>query len=188
MLLQNPELMLLAEGVEEEISAGPRNLGLAPEEVRRRTAEVMQALGLAGLASQAPLALSRGQRLRVALASILSMTPRLLLLDEPTSGQDRSQIESMMDHLAGTLGERTVIFCTHDVLTAARYAHKVVVLAGGRVLVSGTPAEVFSASEALEQAHLHPPLALDMARRLGFPGVASVDELVMCLREAERKA
>ena len=237
MLLQNPDLMLLSDRVEEEVSAGPRNLGLSAEEVERRTLEVMKALGLEGLASEPPLALSRGQRLRVALASILSMTPRLLLLDEPTTGQDRSQVESMMDHLVGIRtgeqgnrrageqenrrageqenrraggkettrfipcspwdgkGDRspnrkapvpfsTVIFCTHDVLTASRYAHKVVVLVEGRVLASGTPAEVFSDDEALKQAHLHPPLAVEIARRLGLPGVASVAELVGRLREA----
>jgi energy-coupling factor transport system ATP-binding protein len=197
MLLQNPELMLLAECVEAEISAGPGNLGLGAEEVRRRTSQVMKALGLEGLASEAPLALSRGQRLRVALASVLSMTPRLLLLDEPTTGQDRSQIESMMDHLVGrlpkrdewrlttpSLADRSVIFCTHDVLTAGRYAHRVVVLAQGRVLASGTPGDVFSDGEVLKEAHLRPPLTVEIARQLGFPGVASVDELVRLMKKA----
>ena len=197
MLLQNPDLMLLAERVVEEVSAGPVNLGLARDEVERRAALVMKALGLEGLSAEPPLALSRGQRLRVALASILSMTPGLLLLDEPTTGQDRYQIESMMDHLVGAReGGRsangkvpvpvssTVIFCTHDVRTAGRYADKVVVLAGGRVRVVGSAAEVFSDGEALKEAHLHPPVALDIARGLGFEDVASVDELVRRLREA----
>jgi energy-coupling factor transport system ATP-binding protein len=206
MLLQNPDLMLLAERVEEEVSAGPVNLGLTRAEVERRTAQVMKALGLEGLSAEPPLALSRGQRLRVALASILSMTPGLLLLDEPTTGQDRYQIESMMDHLVGARegdenpedgkGDRSpnrkapvpfsaVIFCTHDVRTAGRYADKVVVLAGGRVRVVGSAAEVFSDGEAMKEAHLHPPVALDIARGLGLEGVASVEELARRLCGAE---
>jgi energy-coupling factor transport system ATP-binding protein len=168
--------------VDEEVAAGPVNLGLAPDEVRRRTLDTMRALGVDDLAAEPPLALSRGQRLRVALASLLSMTPRLLLLDEPTTGQDRVQVESMMDHLVGSLDDRAVIFCTHDVLTAARYATRLVVLSEGTVLASGTPAEVFADAEVLDKARLKAPAAVEIARELGLPPVVSVDEIVAHLR------
>lgn len=177
MLLQNPELMLLADRVDEEVLAGPRNLGLFEAEARLRAGETMAALGIADLAAEPPLALSRGQRLRVALASILSMGPRLLLLDEPTTGQDRLQIESMMDHLISSLEDNAIVFCTHDVNTATRYADRVLVLSSGRALASGTPAEVFANEEVMGRAGLHPPVALDIARALGLGPVLSVDVL-----------
>jgi len=186
MLFQNPELMLLADSVSEEVAAGPMNQGLDEDEALARAAEVMSALGVAELADEPPLALSRGQRLRVALASVLSMKPRLLLLDEPTTGQDRDQIESMMAHLVDTLAARALVFCTHDVTTVARYATAVIVLAEGRVLASGTPAEVFADAEALHAAGLRPPVATDIARGLGLPPVASVDALARCLAREER--
>jgi energy-coupling factor transport system ATP-binding protein len=181
MLLQNPDLMLLSDRVDEEVAAGPANLGLRDADVRRRAADAMEALGVADLAAEPPLALSRGQRLRVALASLLSMKPRLLLLDEPTTGQDRLQIESMMDHLVAQLDGRAVIFCTHDVSIAARYAHRVIVLSEGRVLAAGTPAEVFADVDMLSRAKLHPPVAAALARALGLPPVSSIEELARLL-------
>lgn len=187
MLLQNSDLMLLADRVDEEVAAGPTNLGLDEAEAARRAAAVMKALGLDDLAAEPPLALSRGQRLRVALASILSMDPRLLLLDEPTTGQDRLQIESMMDHLTASPSHRAVVFCTHDVQTVARYATWVVVLWEGRVLASGTPASVFTEVELLKRTGLRSPPAAEIARALGLGPVASVDELARLLGEGERR-
>jgi energy-coupling factor transport system ATP-binding protein len=187
MLFQNPDLMLLSDRVDEEVSAGPRNLGWSEEQVRRTAAETMDALGVRELSMEPPLALSRGQRLRVALASILSMSPRLLLLDEPTTGQDRLQIESMMDHLVETLGEKGVIFCTHDILTAARYANKVLVLSGGEVLACGAPKDVFADLRVMSAAGLHAPVAAQIARALELPAVISVDELVRLLAGGGRR-
>lgn len=181
MLLQNPELMLLADRVDEEVAAGPANLGLSADEVRQKVVGVMQALGIDDLSFEPPLALSRGQRLRVALASILSMDPALLLLDEPTTGQDRLQIESMMEHLTASVEGRAVVFCTHDMQTAARYANRVVVLAEGRVLADGTPEKVFAEADVLKRARLRPPAAVEMALALGFPSVTPVDELARLL-------
>ena len=197
MLLQNPDLMLLCDRVDEEISAGPSNLGLGEAEAGRRAAKTMAVLGVADLAAEPPLALSRGQRLRVALASILSMAPRLLLLDEPTTGQDRLQIESMMDHLTGKRGQTpfacrpegcfaqkgsdlffpAVIFCTHDVSTAARYADRVLVLCEGRALASGAPSEVFADDAVMSRAGLHPPVATEISLALGLGPVISVEDL-----------
>ena len=187
MLLQNPELMLLADRVDEEISAGPANLGLGAAEVRRRADEVMRALGVDPLAAEPPLALSRGQRLRVALASVLSMEPKLLLLDEPTTGQDRLQIESMMDHLVEELSGGAVVFCTHDIQTAARYANRVVVLGSGRVLATGTPAGVFADGDVMRRAGLRPPAIVEIALALGGPPVTSVDELARLLSTGKKR-
>jgi len=188
MLFQTPELMLLADTVAEEVTAGPTNLGLSAADVRLRAEEVMRALGIDDLADEPPLALSRGQRLRVALASVLSMRPRLLLLDEPTTGQDRDQIASMMDHLTTTLADGALVFCTHDVLTAARYATRVVVIAAGRVLASAPPGVVFTDDGVMHAAGLHAPAAVEIGRRLGVPGVVSVDDLVRRLTRAHRQA
>ncbi|KPL04979.1 MAG: hypothetical protein AMK75_00090 [Planctomycetes bacterium SM23_65] len=186
MLLQNPELMLLAERVDEEVAAGPTNLGWSEQEVSRRTSETMRALGIDDLSAEPPLALSRGQRLRVALASILSMRPTLLLLDEPTTGQDRVQIESMMDHLVAPADGAAVVFCTHDMQTAARYANRLVVLAEGRVLADGAPAEIFARADLLRSAGLRPPASVEIARALGLPAPTSVDELAAMFSAEKR--
>ncbi len=186
MLLQNPDLMLLADRVDEEVAAGPTNLGLSEQEACQKASETMRALGIDDLSAEPPLALSRGQRLRVALASILSMSPKLLLLDEPTTGQDRTQIESMMDHLVAPVDGAAVVFCTHDMQTAARYANRVVVLSEGRVAADGAPAEIFARADLLESAGLRPPASVEIARALGLPAATSVDELARMLSAENR--
>ena len=92
------------------------------------------------MAGAAPFALSRGQRLRTAVGSVLTMQPDVLLLDEPTTGQDRTQIERLMGELHRDLD--LVLFCTHDVDTAARHANRVVLLNQGQVIADGDPLEV----------------------------------------------
>jgi len=179
LVLQVPDLMLFQETVADEIRFAPRHLGVSAPECDEITRDILERMGLTELADEAPFSLSRGQRLRTAVGSVLSMRPRVLLLDEPTTGQDREQIERMMDGLAE--GFDLVVFCTHDVDTAARHSSRVIVLAEGGVLLDGPPGEVLFDAEGLGRAKIRQTSVLRYAARLGVRALG-VRELVEILK------
>jgi len=179
LVLQVPDLMLFQETVADEIRFAPRHLGVSAPECDEITRDILERMGLIELADEAPFSLSRGQRLRTAVGSVLSMRPRVLLLDEPTTGQDREQIERMMDGLAE--GFDLVVFCTHDVDTAARHSSRVIVLAEGGVLLDGPPGEVLFDAEGLGRAKIRQTSVLRYAARLGVRALG-VRELVEILK------
>jgi len=152
LVMQVPDLMLFSESVRQEVAFAPIHARIAPHERRRIVEAVLARMGLDKLADQAPFALSRGERLRTAVASILSKQPSVLLLDEPTTGQDREQIERMMAGLEEDF--QLVVFCTHDMQTAARHANRIVLLDAGRVLADGDATEVLFDREAMQAASL----------------------------------
>ena len=137
LLLQNPLSQLFCDSVEDEVAFGPRNFGSGSEQ---SFAEALQATNLEGLRSRQPYALSSGQQQRTALAAILSLRPELLILDEPTMGQDWNHLSRFMDFLAQINGQGTsVLLITHDYKLVCRYAQRVLVLQGGRIVADGTP-------------------------------------------------
>jgi len=143
---QDPDLALFCDTVEAELAFAPTERRLADREARVGAA--LRALDLVPLAAEAPQSLSRGQRLRVAVAGALTAGPRLLLLDEPTAGQDLPQVDAMMVALDGALGEDTLVFATHDLDLALRMASRIVLLAEGRVRADGPPAALQAALAA----------------------------------------
>jgi energy-coupling factor transport system ATP-binding protein len=130
---QDPDLALFCATVEEELSFGPLDWGVSPEETAARVAQVAASLGIAALLSRPPQGLSRGQRLRVAVGAALTTAPTLLLLDEPTSGQDRTNILGIMDALDQLPTDVAVVFATHDQELAQARSHRVVTLSHGVV-------------------------------------------------------
>lgn len=182
VVFQNPDLMLFSDAVREEVAYGPRNLGLPQLQVEGRTNEALAAMSISDLSEDSPLALSRGQRLRAAVASVLSMHPRLLLLDEPTTGQDKVHIETMMDHLTAEASRPTLVFCTHDVLTACRYADRIATMSGGRVVAVGSPRQVLTDPVVLRESSLRPPQSLLLSNELGLQPCLSTEDLVEALR------
>jgi energy-coupling factor transport system ATP-binding protein len=152
LVMQVPDLMLFSETVRREVAFAPIHARLPRGERRAIVEAVLARMALEELADQPPFALSRGQRLRTAVASILSKRPSVLLLDEPTTGQDRDQIERMMTGLEEEFD--LVVFCTHDVQTAARHANRIVLLEAGRVLADGEPIEVLFDQQAMSSASL----------------------------------
>ncbi len=188
LVVQNPDLMLLQETVFGELEFGPYHLGFSETEREEQVARTLQQMGLADLAEETPFTLSRGQRLRTAVGSVLSMKPRVLLLDEPTTGQDREQIERMMRGLTGIDADGNnhpifdlVVFCTHDIDTAARHANRVLVLHEGNLLLDGPPGTVLWDEDVLRKASIRLTGVQRYARRLGVKAldVEQLSKLIM---------
>ncbi len=172
LVFQNPDLMLFCDSVYEEAVFGPANLGL--KDIELRASRSLEAMQILDLRSDTPQALSRGQRLRTAVASVLSMEPELILLDEPTTGQDRIHIEHMMKYF--TNNGSTLVFCTHDVETAMQYATRIIVLSDGCVIADGSAREIFMDEEILKRASLKQPVSMEIAHGLGIKALL-IDEL-----------
>lgn len=183
MVLQNPDFMLFNSTVRREISFASSQA--AGKMVWTQECQALaDKLGLRELEGDFPLALSRGQRLRVAIASVLASRPAVLLLDEPTTGQDIGRIADIVALLKEFVREGgTVVFCTHDGEVAARYADRVIVMHQGRVVADAPPAAVFTQAAILRAAGLKPPAALLTAQAL-YGGVAlTVREVVDYVRQ-----
>ncbi len=167
-LFQNPDHQIFLPSVRQEIAFGPKNLGLPDEEVEARILQAAEAVGLTAVLDENPVFLSKGQRQRVAFASLLSMRPEILVLDEPTTGQDyRESIEIM--EMVRELNEagHTIIFVTHDMELVARYARRIILLRQGRVVVDGPVREVFYRPELLTATGLLPPQIVRLALMFG---------------------
>jgi energy-coupling factor transport system ATP-binding protein len=182
-VFQNPVHQLFARSVADELAYGPRNLGVLPDEIDRRVASVGGALGLADVLDASPHRLPFPQRKLVAIASVLTMRPVLLVLDEPTTGQDEATTRRIVELIAAQRDAGTTVICaSHDLSLVARVADRVVVLAGGAVTADGPPRAVIADRATLAGARLAPPqiteLSLAMPDRAGRPGVLSVAELV----------
>jgi energy-coupling factor transporter ATP-binding protein EcfA2 len=163
---QNPDHQIFATTVAEEIEFGPRNLGVSPEEVIRRTGRLLDLVRLRDEAERYPFSLGRGQRQKLAVASVLAMEPRILIVDEPTTGLDWQGGQAMMRLMRELhAGGRTIVIITHDMNIVAEFAERVVVMAGGRIVADGTAAEVFSEPDAMLEADLRAPQAFQIALR-----------------------
>lgn len=191
-VFQNPDHQIFMDRVDKEVAFGPENLGLPPAEVQRRTGEALEKVGLTGMAGFFPMSLSKGQRQRVALASVLAMEPEILILDEPTTGQDYREATQIMEMVA-VLNKKghTVIFITHDMQLVARYARRVILMGKGKILADGGPKEVLSQSGLLRETLLKPPQITLLAQALaehGLPAdVVSVEELLEAVKRLTKK-
>ena len=166
IVFQNPDLLLQAATVAEEVAFGPKNFRLSRQQVEQRLEEILPMFDLEALKVEAPYALSRGQRQRTAVAASFSLYPDLLLLDEPTTGQDHYHLQQLMQILHNTMKtqDKTAIFCTHDVHLTLEYASRILLLHRGELLFDGTPNAAFANPELLKQASLVPPLTMQLQR------------------------
>ena len=184
---QNPDDQIFCEKVQEEIAFGLEHLGLSKEEVERRTAEGLKIFGLEPLKDEYITHLDRGRRTYTAISSIMAMQPNILIIDEPTTGLDEPDSLAVMRKLRElTEAGRTVIIITHNMNLAAVYADHIIVMHAGKVLLDGTPREVFSQSDVLSQSYIAPPQITQLAQKLASYGVPSdiltVDEMVNAMR------
>ena len=156
IVFQNPDLLLQAENVRDEVAFGPKNLKFPPKTLKDRIDKTLTQFDLQNLSSEAPYALSRGQRQRTAVASTFSLHPDLFLLDEPTTGQDAQHLHQLMDELCDDIRQenRTLIFATHDTDLTLKYADRILLLRNGAVIYDGDPDTAFADRELLQQASL----------------------------------
>jgi energy-coupling factor transport system ATP-binding protein len=182
---QNPDHQLFCQTVYEECAYGLRNLGLSEPEIRRRVGEILRRVGLQGLEKVDTFMLGKGQRQRLAIASTLVMSPEVIIVDEPTTGQDMSQSTSIMELLASLHREgRTVIIVTHNMRLVAEYAERVVVMQAGRVVLDGDVRTVFSQVEKLREALITPPQITQLGQLLSGDSVTplTVEEMADMIR------
>ncbi|HWQ71281.1 MAG TPA: energy-coupling factor transporter ATPase [Desulfitobacteriaceae bacterium] len=145
ILFQNPSLMLTCDTVYDEIAFGPRNLKMPKEEISESVGKCQQMLELEALAACHPQTLSGGQRLRCAASTILSMSPKIILLDEPTSGQDILHIRKLMALCRKLVKEgKTVVLITHDLEVAAEYCDRILVMRAGEIVLECRPEEILA--------------------------------------------
>lgn len=168
-VFQNPDEQIFAATVRADVEFGPRNLGQAPDEIAARAMKALEQVGLAGQAEVHPLHLSLSERKRVALAGVLAMGTEIVVLDEPTTGQDARGVELIAGVVESLTAQgRTVIAISHDMDFCAEHFDRVIVMAKGEVMADGGPRDVFTQTEALRQAAVEPPQLLRLAGRLGW--------------------
>ena len=158
MVFQNPDNQIVATVVEEDVAFACENMGLPPAEIRKRVDEALAAVGMSEFARHAPHLLSGGQKQRVAIAGVLAMRPRCIVMDEPTAMLDpsgRAEVMAAVSRLNKETG-MTVVLITHHMDEAAQ-ADRVIVMKGGKVALDGTPRQVFSQVDKLEGLSLTAP-------------------------------
>lgn len=175
MVFQYPEYQLFEETVYQDVAFGPKNLKLPEKDIDERVNEAMELVGLPPhkFSQKSPFELSGGEKRRAALAGIIAMRPKYLVLDEPMAGLDpkgRKEILSMLESLRQSSG-CAVIMVSHSMDDVSRHADRILVLNGGKIAFLGTPSEVFSSSDELEKMGLSLPQAAILAARLRKLGV-----------------
>ena len=181
-------LALLAPTVEEDVAFGPLNLGLSMEEVQDRVEEALARVGMTGFEKSAPHHLSGGQKKRVAIAGILAMKPEIMILDEPTAGLDPQGVTNLVK-LLKELNEEgiTIVISTHEVDLVPDYAKRVFVLVDGKLIAEGTPKDIFSQPDILEQANLKIPIVTELFQKIEKEGYDMEGDYPLTIEEAKDK-
>jgi energy-coupling factor transporter ATP-binding protein EcfA2 len=161
-VFQSPTHMLFAPTVREELAFGPRNIGVPEGEIPSRVGHAVEALNLEGLEQYPPLALSFGQQKRTSIASVLSMGTRILIMDEPTAGQDYFNYMAFMDSILAMPEFETILFITHDLDLAVVYANRVMLIGDEGIAADGPPAEVLRDTALLEACRVLPTSLLEI--------------------------
>jgi energy-coupling factor transporter ATPase len=182
-LFQNPDYQLFADTVREEVAFGLRIRSMPVEEIDKKVASALDMMELTEYRDRHPHSLSRGERQRLAVASILSLEPDILVLDEPTTGQDRGHLSKFL-HRMKKLNHagKTIILITHDMSIAAAYADRTIIMDGGKILIDGTTRYVFSQPDLLKKASIELPLVTKLSHDLrgnggDVPVILTISEL-----------
>ena len=183
MVFQNPDNQLIASIVEEDVAFGPENLGLKPEEIRKRVDDALKAVGMYEFRKSTPHRLSGGQKQRIAIAGIIAMTPSCLVLDEPTAMLDpkgRAEIINTLLHLNKEKGI-TVILITHY-MEEAEKVDRVIVMNDGEIIDDGTPKTVFQNVKQLKEVGLDVPQTTELLYSLKLNGF-NIDTNIISIEE-----
>jgi len=188
MVFQNPDNQIVSNVVEEDVAFAPENLGVPSEEIRRRVDEALEAVGMAAYKKHAPHLLSGGQKQRVAIAGVLAMQPKTIVLDEPTAmldPQGRQEVVSIVEKLSREQNI-TVILITHH-MDEAICADRVIAMDDGKIIADGTPKDVFTKIDLLQSVGLTAPQTTLLLKALDDDGCAlpldalSVDDCAQAL-------
>jgi len=187
LVLDDPEAQLTQLTVEDEVALGLENLGVEPSEIRERVREALALVGLEGFEDRAPIDLSGGQQQRLAIASVIAMSPPILILDEPTSNLDPVGKEEVFEALHRLRREKglTIVIVEHEIERLAEFADKIMVLYNGKLLFMDSPKRVFSLVEELNSIGERVPQVTELSYNLKrrYPELFS-DELPTTLLEA----
>lgn len=184
-VFQNPDHQIFSDTVFEEVAFSPKMRGCSKGEIEKRVKEALKAVDMEGYEEQDPFSLTKGERQRIAVASVLSAQPEIIILDEPTTGLDYKEQRRMME-LVKKLNENghTIIMITHTMWVVAEYAHKVAVIKDGTISMYGRTREVFKHEEQLAESFLKTPHIVNLSNLLGRT-VLSIDELLSCTQRME---
>lgn len=173
MIFQNPDNQLVSSVVEEDVAFGPENLGIPRDEIRKRVDDALKEVGMAQYAQHAPHMLSGGQKQRIAIAGIIAMKPKIIVMDEPTAMLDPSGRQEVMQTIFKLKVDEgiTVILITHF-MEEALQADDVIVMDNGKIVDRGSPKEVFVHVEMLKKIGLDVPPMTDLAKMLGEKGIS----------------
>jgi len=185
IVFSEPDFQISQLTVEDEIMFGPANLGVPRHEIESRMRDVIEVLGLKGLEKRPPHTLSGGQKQRLAIASVLSMRPKVLVLDEPTTQLDPAGTEEVFQAIKA-LKERgvTIVVVEHKIDFLAEYADRIVLLYKGRVVLDGRPKEVFSDIDTIVGCNMGLPEVTEIFHLLKKKGLYGKKELPVTLEEA----
>lgn len=183
MVFQNPDNQTVASIVEEDVAFGPENLGVERSEIRRRVDSALEAVNMTEFAQSAPHRLSGGQKQRIAIAGILAMEPKIIILDESTAMLDPNGRQEVLDCVRKLNKEKniTVVFITHY-MEETVCADRIVVMSEGKIKLSGTPREVFSMEKEIEETALELPEVTKIAHALSDAGV-EIDRNILTAEE-----
>ena len=183
MVFQNPDNQLVATIVEEDVAFGPENLGVPPEEIRKRVDEALERVGMSEYKKHAPHLLSGGQKQRIAIAGILAMQPKCIIFDEPTAMLDPSGRKEVLDTIIDLNRNYgiTVILITHYMDEAAK-ADRIVVMDKGKLILDGKPRDVFSNVEKIKNIGLDVPQVTELSYELQKVGI-NIDSRILDVNE-----
>lgn len=176
LVFQYPEYQLFEETVEKDVAFGPRNLGVSEDEIPGIVRESIELLGLDydAVAEKSPFELSGGQKRRVAIAGVLAMKPKVLILDEPTAGLDPASKRDMLEVIKRLRQERNliVVFVSHNMKDIAELSDRIIVMNGGKLVMNGSPKEVFARASELKSMGLSVPpvteILYEVSEKLGL--------------------
>ena len=180
-IFQNPDQQIFANSVKEEVEFGPRNLNLSEKEISLRCKKALEIVGLSKFLDVSPFSLSKGQKQGLAVASVLAMEPKILVMDEPTTGRDYLQSIQIMEIIKKmNQNGTTVVFITHNMQLVAKYANRVLVMKKGKIILDDPPKCVFKQQNLLNQTYLKPPQITTLSIDLWNPDSVpiSINEFV----------
>lgn len=190
LVFQYPEYQLFEETIEKDIAFGPQNLGLDNDEVIRRVKRAMKIVGLdyEEYKDKSPFEISGGQKRRVAIAGVVAMEPKVLILDEPTAGLDPKGRDDILSQIVELYNENdmTIILVSHSMEDVAKVAKRIIVMDSGKCILDGTPAEIFKEIEILERVGLAVPQVTYLIRELRSRGF-DISEDIFTIEKAKQQ-